>query len=85
MSLPHFGTSGFDGSLAHGFLQHALMFMVFFVVEKYVLFDPIQVGLFCFVGILFQTNCNFCEKVYTKIKQLGSCIIFLWIYTVVRP
>ena len=56
MSLPHFGNSGFDGSLAHGFLQHALMFMVFFVVEKYVLFDPMQIGMFCFEGILFRTN-----------------------------
>jgi hypothetical protein len=33
----------------HGFLQHDLMFMVAFVVEEYVLFDPIPVGpvLFC--------------------------------------
>lgn len=36
MSFPHFGNSSFDGSLAHGFLQHALMFMVAFVVEDYV-------------------------------------------------
>jgi len=36
------------------FINKALW--VFLVVEKYVMLDQIQISLFSFVGILFQTN-----------------------------
>jgi hypothetical protein len=49
------------------------MFMGAFVLEKYVLFDPIQIGRCCFIGILFQTN-YFTDSIE---KFLGFGFIFI--------
>jgi hypothetical protein len=38
------------------YLRCAHTLWVFFVVEKYVLFDPNQISPFSFIGILFQSN-----------------------------
>jgi hypothetical protein len=56
INLPHFGAYGFDGNLAHGFLQHALMFIVAFVVEEYVLFDPVNAALLFAEGVVFKAE-----------------------------
>ena len=41
-------------AIAHDFLLHTLMFMVAFVVEEYVLFDPVNVALLCAEGLVFE-------------------------------
>ncbi len=38
------------------YLGDAHILLVFFIVEKNVLFDPIQISLFSFIGIPFQAQ-----------------------------
>ena len=51
---------------------------MFFVVKKYVLFDPIQIGLFSFLGVMFPANgfADSFEKFF-----LGFGFIFIDIIT----
>ena len=67
-----FWAYGFDGSLADGFLLHALIFMVAFVVEEYVLFDPVNVALLCAEGVFLRWSLF---RTWSRSFFLGGSII----------